>query len=73
MNKFYKYLSSWADIRCNIMMLYTRLMKVYTEKNKKSEKSSFLLSEFSEPLCMCLKADLFVANHVFVLKTYQQM
>jgi len=47
-------------------------MKVYTEKNKKSEKSSFVLSELSEPLCMCLKADFFVANHVFLVKTYQQ-
>jgi len=67
MKKLCKYLSSGTDIRCNIIILYTRLMKFYTEINKNSEKSSFLLSELSEPLRMCLKADLFVANNVFFL------
>ena len=41
------------------------MMKFDTEKNLNSEKLSFLLSELSEPLRMCLKADLFVVNHVF--------
>ena len=31
-------------------------------ENSNFEKSSLLLSELSEPLRMCLKADLFVAN-----------